>query len=82
MTGVTGPPRSQGAGPVLSMGTPRLPNKRWSIDLEKKIQEEHYADEGAYQTRYGFKPESGKPIFVHRHILQGHGTSEPLHNIR
>ena len=64
MTGVTGPPRSQGAGPVLSMGTPRLPNKRWSIDLEKKIQEEHYADEGAYQNRYGFKPESGKPIFV------------------
>ncbi|MED5291955.1 MAG: class I tRNA ligase family protein, partial [Candidatus Thermoplasmatota archaeon] len=46
------------------MGTPRLPEKRWSIDLEKKIQEEHYADELVYQNRYGFKPESGKPLFV------------------
>ena len=46
------------------MGTPRLPEKRWSIDLEKSIQEQHYADENAYQQRYGFKPESGKPIFV------------------
>jgi len=46
------------------MGTPRLPEKRWSIDLEKSIQEQHYADESAYQQRYGFKPESGKPIFV------------------
>ena len=46
------------------MGTPRLPDKRWSIDLEKKIQEEHYADEVSYQHRYGFKPESGKPVFV------------------
>ena len=46
------------------MGTPRLPEKRWSIDLEKSIQEQHYADESAYQQRYGFNPESGKPIFV------------------
>lgn len=46
------------------MGTPRLPEKRWSIDLEKKIQEEHYADEELYQNRYGFKPDSGKPVFV------------------
>ena len=46
------------------MATPRLPEKRWSIDLEKKIQEEHYADEVSYQHRYGFKPDSGKPIFV------------------
>ena len=46
------------------MGTPRLPDKRWSIDLEKKIQEEHYADKSAYQNRYGFKPESGKELFV------------------
>ena len=46
------------------MGTPRLPDKRWSIDLEKKIQEDHYADEASYQARYGFKPKSGKPIFV------------------
>ena len=46
------------------MSTPRLPEKRWSIDLEKKIQEEHYADSEAYQARYGFKPSSGKPLFV------------------
>ena len=46
------------------MATPRLPEKRWSIDLEKKIQEEHYADESVYQNRYGFKPDSGKPLFV------------------
>ena len=46
------------------MGTPRLPDKRWSIDLEKKIQEEHYSDKSAYQNRYGFKPESGKELFV------------------
>jgi valyl-tRNA synthetase len=46
------------------MSTPRLPEKRWSIDLEKKIQEEHYADSESYQQRYGFKPTSGKPMFV------------------
>lgn len=46
------------------MSTPRLPEKRWSIDLEKKIQEEHYADSESYQQRYGFKPSSGKPLFV------------------
>ena len=46
------------------MSTPRLPEKRWSIDLEKKIQEEHYEDSESYQHRYGFKPSSGKPLFV------------------
>ena len=46
------------------MSTPRLPEKRWSIDLEKKIQEEHYADSETYQQRYGFQPSSGKPLFV------------------
>ena len=46
------------------MSTPRLPEKRWSIDLEKKIQEEHYADSEIYQQRYGFLPSSGKPLFV------------------
>ena len=46
------------------MPTPRLSDKRWSIDLEKKIQEEHYADEAAYQARYGFDPNSSKEIFV------------------
>jgi valyl-tRNA synthetase len=46
------------------MPSPRLNDKRWSIDLEKRIQEEHYADEAAYSERYGFNPDSGKEIFV------------------
>ena len=52
------------AGPVSNMPAPRLNDKRWSIDLEKKIQEEHYADAAAYSERYGFNPNSGKEIFV------------------
>jgi len=52
------------AGPVSQMPAPRLNDKRWSIDLEKKIQEEHYANEAAYSERYGFNPNSGKEIFV------------------
>ncbi len=52
------------AGPVSNMPAPRLNDKRWSIDLEKKIQEEHYADASAYSNRYGFNPNSGKEIFV------------------
>ena len=46
------------------MPTPKLPEKRWSIDLEKQIQEGHYANAGVYSQRYGFKPNSGKEIFV------------------
>ena len=38
------------------MPSPRLNDKRWSIDLEKRIQEEHFADEAAYSKRYGFNP--------------------------
>ena len=49
---------------MIDMTEARLEDKRWSIDLEKRIQEEHYADEQAYDNRYGFKPESGKEIFV------------------
>jgi valyl-tRNA synthetase len=49
---------------VIEMADARLEDKRWSIDLEKRIQEEHYADEQAYDKRYGFKPDSGKEIFV------------------
>ena len=49
---------------VIDVTEARLEDKRWSIDLEKRIQEEHYADEQAYGNRYGFKPESGKEIFV------------------
>mgnify|MGYP001284622416 CR=1 FL=1 len=46
------------------MPKPRIPEKRWTIDLEKRIQEEHYADSDAYSERYGFDPSSGKEIFV------------------
>ena len=52
------------AGPVSQMPAPRLNDKRWSIDLEKRIQEEHYANADAYAERYGFNPDSGKEIFV------------------
>jgi valyl-tRNA synthetase len=52
------------SGPVSQMPAPRLNDKRWSIDLEKRIQEEHYANEAAYSERYGFNPDSGKEIFV------------------
>ena len=46
------------------MPAPKLPEKRWSIDLEKSIQEAHYADEEAYSGRYAFNPNSGKEFFV------------------
>ncbi len=49
---------------VIDVADARLEDKRWSIDLEKRIQEEHYADEQAYDNRYGFNPDSGKEIFV------------------
>ena len=45
------------------MPEPRLVEKRWSVDLEKRIQEEHFSDSG-YDARYGFNPDSGRPIFV------------------
>ncbi len=46
------------------MPAPKLPEKRWSIDLEKSIQEAHYADEEAYSGRYAFNPNGGKELFV------------------
>ena len=46
------------------MPTPRLNEKRWSVDLEKKIQSEHSANSEEYSRRYGFNPDSGKEIFV------------------
>ncbi|MBT5736546.1 MAG: class I tRNA ligase family protein [Euryarchaeota archaeon] len=46
------------------MPSPTLSEKRWSVDLEKKIQEEHNSDAATYSKRYGFKPDSGKEIFV------------------
>lgn len=46
------------------MPDPKLPEKRWSIDLEKTIQEAHYADRDSYNQRYAFKPDSEKEVFV------------------
>ena len=46
------------------MGAPLIEDKRWSIDLEKRIQEEHYSDSEIYNQRYAFNPKSGKEIFV------------------
>ena len=44
------------------MGTPKIPEKRWSIDLEKRIQESHYKD--SYSQRYFFNPKSEREIFI------------------
>ena len=44
------------------MGKPKITDKRWSIDLEKRIQEEHYGK--SYSSRYSFNPNSKKEIFV------------------
>ena len=43
------------------MSNPKISEKRWSIDLEKKIQENHYNDIGDVYT---FNPRSKKEIFV------------------
>lgn len=44
------------------MGKPKITDKRWSIDLEKRIQEEHYGE--SYSSRYSFNPNAEKEIFV------------------
>jgi len=44
------------------MGTPKIPEKRWSIDLEKSIQESHYAE--SYSERYSFDTKSEREIFI------------------
>ena len=43
------------------MGDPKITDKRWTIDLEKRIQESHY-DSKPY--RYSFDPNSEKELFV------------------
>ena len=43
------------------MGAPKITDKRWTIDLEKRIQESHYSDN---PSRYSFDPNSDKEIFV------------------
>jgi len=42
------------------MAKPKIKEKRWTIDLEKKIQEEHFSN----IDRYSFNPKSEKEIFV------------------
>ena len=44
------------------MSGPSIPDKRWSVDLEKRIQKEHY--EQGYEDRYAFKSKSEREIFV------------------
>ena len=46
------------------MAEPKIKEKRWTIDLEKKIQEEHFADQKKYNKRYSFNSKSKKEIFV------------------
>ena len=42
------------------MAKPKIKEKRWTVDLEKKIQEEHFSN----KERYTFNPNSKKEIFV------------------
>ena len=42
------------------MAKPKIKEKRWTVDLEKKIQEAHFSEE----QRYKFNPKSKKEIFV------------------
>ena len=43
------------------MGDPKITDKRWTIDLEKRIQESHYEFN---PCRYSFDPNSEKELFV------------------
>jgi len=43
------------------MGAPKITDKRWTIDLEKRIQESHYNDN---PNRYSFDCNSDKELFV------------------
>ena len=45
-----------------SMGEPKITDKRWTVDLEKMIQREHY-DIG-YEDRYAFDPTSDRELFI------------------
>jgi len=44
------------------VGSPTIQDKRWSIDLEKRIQEEHFGP--SFTERYSFDPRSEKELFV------------------
>ena len=43
------------------MGAPKITDKRWTIDLEKRIQESHYDDN---PNRYSFDSNSDKELFI------------------
>ncbi len=44
------------------MGEPKITDKRWTVNLEKTIQQEHY-DTG-YEERYSFDPTSERELFI------------------
>jgi valyl-tRNA synthetase len=44
------------------MGEPKIADKRWTVDLEKKIQQEHYVE--GYEERYSFDPTSERELFI------------------
>jgi len=46
-----------------AMREPIISDKRWSVDLEKRIQEEHYMDD-EYRKRYSFNPNSDRELFI------------------
>jgi len=45
------------------MREPKIAEKRWSVDLEKKIQTEYFED-ASYRARHSFNPDSDREIFV------------------
>ena len=47
----------------INMGEPKIKDKRWSVDLEKRIQERHF-ESVSYQNRYSFDPTSDREVFV------------------
>ena len=45
------------------MSEPKISDKRWSVDLEKRIQKSHFEEE-SYLERYSFDPNSEREIFI------------------
>ncbi|HCE75499.1 MAG TPA: valine--tRNA ligase, partial [Dehalococcoidia bacterium] len=45
------------------MNGPKISDKRWSVDLEKRIQDQHFND-GTYNDRCRFDPNSDREIFI------------------
>ena len=45
------------------MAEPKISDKRWSVDLEKKIQADHFSND-KYSDRYKFDPTSDREIFI------------------